>query len=85
MGQLARAKPLTLPPLRGGPLPLPPGEVLQGLANTGYHAHEILHVPHFLDLLDLLQEIVKAELVLGDLLAELPGLLLIELLLRALH
>ena len=59
--------------------------ILEGLVHPREHAHDVLHVAHLLDLLELVVEIVECELVLGDLLFERPGLLLVELLLGLLH
>ena len=59
--------------------------VLEGLAHAGDHPRQVLDVAHLLDLLDLLVEVPEGVLVPGHLLAELAGLLLVELLLRLLH
>ena len=60
-------------------------DVLDGLADSRDHRGEVLDVAHLLDLLDLLVEVPEGEFVLGELLLELAGLLLVELLLRLLH
>ena len=60
-------------------------EVLDLLAHTGYHAHEVLDVTHLLDLGYLGEEVVEVKLVACQLLGELLGLFLVELLLCLLH
>ena len=55
--------------------------ILKSLSHTRNHGSEVLYVPHLLYLLYLVIEIHESELVLGQLLLELPGLLLIKLLL----
>ena len=57
----------------------------KGLSGPGDHAHQVLHAPHLLDLVDLGQEIIKAKIVLGDLFLDPAGLLLVELFLGPLH
>ncbi len=59
--------------------------VLDGLAHARYHGSQVLDVAHLLDLLDLVVEVHESELVLGKLLLQLAGLLLIILLLGLLH
>ena len=59
--------------------------ILESLAHSRNHGCEVLDVTHLLDLLDLVIEIPKGELVLGQLLLELSCLLFVELLLSLLH
>ena len=49
------------------------------MAHTGYHGCEVLDVAHLLDLLYLLVEVPEVELVLGQFLSQLAGLLLVVL------
>ena len=59
--------------------------VLESLAHAGNHGGEFLEVAHFLDLLNLAEEIVEVELVLLDFALQLLGFLLVVLGLCALH
>ena len=59
--------------------------VFQCLVHTGKHTCEILHVTHFLNLLELVIEIVNSKLVTCNLLMQFPSLFLIELLLCLLY
>ena len=60
-------------------------DVADGFAHTRDHAGQLLDVAHLLDLLDLIVEVVKVELVLANLLLQSLGFFLIKLLLGALH
>ena len=40
--------------------------ILDGFSHTGDHGNEVSDIPHLLDLMDLLEEVVKVELVFGD-------------------
>ena len=59
--------------------------ILERLVHTGQHPGNVLDVTHLLELLNLIIEILKGELVLGEFLLEFTCLLLIELLLGLLH
>ena len=59
--------------------------VLESLAHTGNHRGEFLEVAHFLDLLNLAEELVEVELVFLDFALQFLGFLLVVLGLCALH
>src|SRR5690606_29269073 len=60
-------------------------DVLKGFTDTGDHAHQILHVPHLFDLLDLVPEVVEIEFIFADFTLQFCGLFFVELLLSAFH
>ncbi len=53
--------------------------IFQGFAHTGDHPHQVLHITHFLDLLQLREEVVKVELVLSQFFLQLAGFFFIKL------
>ena len=59
--------------------------ILKSLTHTRNHRGKVLNVTHLLNLLNLVVEILKRELVLSQLLMQLLGLLLVKLLLSLLH
>src|SRR5690606_186144 len=52
---------------------------------TGDHAHQILHISHFLDLLDLGFEVVKVKFILAYLFLKFGSFLFVKLLLRTFY
>ena len=60
-------------------------DILQDLAHSGDHPGELLKVTHLLDLLNLLEEVVEVELILGQFLLQLPCLFFVVLLLGPFH
>ena len=59
--------------------------ILEHASNARQHSQQLLHRTHAPNHLHLLEEVIKGELSLGQLLGGLIGLLLIHLLLGALH
>src|SRR5690606_7146209 len=57
--------------------------IFHHFSSSRNHPNEVFHIPHFLDLLNLLQEIVKAKLIFSNFLLDFSCFLLIILLLSS--